>query len=602
MGNLMADFNNKTIRKRIINSLFLHEYISPYDVERNNIVKEVSSSINTSKILALLSKNSYIEQIQKAEEHKMINMYTQLLAATSENEVTEDIILENARKFANLPSFDEKIRALNLAYYGFRKGNKISNSLIDEGGRVKWEDIQRAFGGEIKTIKNKDNKDTKIRILGKDEEAWFNAWYQIFRFNNNNFKNINNTKINLGPFSKDKINELKQNFLKYEEELEQKQKEYENQGDYLKSEMLKIIQEYTLGRGLNLIGTLSKQSKEKINFDNIKEDFANKSSESLSNKIKGISKPKNIHYNYKDIRGSFTTTISAENQKGFLAERVKEMIENLDFTIVGEFKEHNNFTWKAKQVGNITNESNKMQKIDNITIIPNLIEVKETNKGKEIVFNARPKNNIQIGSSLKDYRDADISLHSGGNLDSIREYLAQNINNINDKELLNLTSNYLKQLEEMKVKYLLLNEGEPNRVNYSRSNGFFKELSESISNLGPVFALSKISAENDLKGVDFLVINQVIIPGSYLFSTIIDIVKYHTTISPGTYPSGPQPQDKRVKSPDYTPEKITAKENYSNQLLETVKTRNYNLYSKIIFTMHLKKQFKNILINKVKSF
>lgn len=605
MANLLESFNNNKTRERIINNFFLHEYQSPYDVNRNNLVDKAIKKIDKINFSELFSKEEYVKSIQKNEERKMINMYVQLLAIMSEDEITEAAVLKEAKHFNNLSTFDEKVKILNRAYRGFLKGNKITSKLIGEDGRVRWKDIQEAFDGKIVTVRDKKGKDIAIRTLSKQEEQWFNDWYQVFRLeDNNNFKNLSKTKISIGPFSKEKINAIKQKFLEYEQTLENNISNFEKQEEYAKAEMLKIIQEYTLGRGLNLITNLSKKSGFKDDFNTIRENLSGQEmNTNLSQKIKTTSKPKNIHYSYKDIRGSFSTTIGGESQKGFVAEKIKEMAENLSFTIKGKSKS-NSFSWTAERVGNITNESNKMQKIDNITIIPELIEIKETKNGQEISYNTHSTSNLQLGFSLKDYRDADVSLHSGGNLDSVIEYLSQNIKMIDGDKLGDAAREYFRILGENDIKYFLINEGEPHRIKYSRNQekGFFKHLSESISNFGPVFALSKISAENGTKGVDFMLINQVIIPGSYLFLAARNMIKrYHTTISPGNYPTGPEVKDKRVTSPDYTPEKVIAKDNYSEELLQKVSDRNLKIYYQTTFTVHLNRSFKNELIDLINS-
>ena len=147
---------------------------------------------------------------------------------------------------------------------------------------------------------------------------------------------------------------------------------------------------------------------------------------------------------------------------------------------------------------------------------------------------------------------------------------------------------YLDKLTTQEIKYYIVNEGEPNRIKASRKEGFFKNLQEQLSNLGPVFALSRITSSNDLNAVDFLVINQTIIPGSLLFDIINETVTYNASISPAEYPKG-----------DYTPIQTTSNALYSDELLQSLKSRNENIYFKTTFSFHLKRQFKNSLMKKV---
>ena len=533
----------KRRKKSIIENLFLHEYTSPYDeIENRNIIRD--TDVSTDEILQKIESDDFIDKIRSVEIIKMANMYSQLVTFLDYNqEIDSDNLLLISKKFMSY-NFKEQIRLLNLAYNSFLHNDKIGSQLLDNNGRIRWEQIQSSLGGYFVVGKDKNGKQTQIRELGEQEEEWFNEWYKIFNPVNSSgnvskadtSKGLIKTKIQLSVSNPEK---LLQEFNLFEEKLQQ-EIEDNKEKDYMKSEMLSIIQKYTLGRGLNFISQLFKSSPDKQDsFLQAQTELSKKTNNvALQNKILDSSKPKNIHYEYYKIKGSFKHTIGA---------------------------------------GTEVDIRGKMQKIDNVFVIPELIKYKRN--GKDITINTKTKNNIKIGLSLKDYRDDDVSIHSAGNLDSVSSYLQQNIDNAPDTELAKITNNYLKKINSNIVKYALINEGEPNRIKSSRDGGFFKMLSQNLSNLGPVFALSRISEKNNLDAseVDFLVINQTIIPGSLLFQAIKEVVKYSVTISPATYPTG-----------DYTPTIEKTNKLYSKQMLEHNRSRNEKIYNQTTFSFHLK--------------
>ena len=582
----------KRRKKSIIENLFLHEYTSPYDeIENRNIIRD--TDVSTDEILQKIESDDFIDKIRSVEIIKMANMYSQLVTFLDYNqEIDSDNLLLISKKFMSY-NFKEQIRLLNLAYNSFLHNDKIGSQLLDNNGRIRWEQIQSSLGGYFVAGKDKNGKQTQIRELGEQEEEWFNEWYKIFNPVNSSgniskadtSKGLIKTKIQLSVSNPEK---LLQEFNLFEEKLQQ-EIEDNKEKDYMKSEMLSIIQKYTLGRGLNFISQLFESSSNKQDsFLQAQTELSKKTSNvTLQSKILGSSKPKNIHYEYYKIKGSFKHTIGAGNYRGFIAE---DLVESAFGKLNFKLKEGSRgFSWQSIREGTEVDIRGKMQKIDNVFVIPELIKYKRN--GKDITINTKTKNNIKIGLSLKDYRDDDVSIHSAGNLDSVSSYLQQNIDNAPDTELAKITNNYLKKINSNIVKYALINEGEPNRIKSSRDGGFFKMFSQNLSNLGPVFALSRISEKNNLDAseVDFLVINQTIIPGSLLFQAIKEVVKYSVTISPATYPAG-----------DYTPTIEKTNKLYSKQMLEHNRSRNEKIYNQTTFSFHLKKKFKNYLMELIR--
>ena len=245
VSTFQSAYNSR--RAEIIDGLFLHSYPSPYDTKKNqSLIRK--TDVSSEKIVQLLENKEFIKSLQKLEKIKMINMYTQLIISSfwrgEDSELEDKFVTDVAQEFNSL-SFEEQVKELNRAYTAFLNKNVITSNLI-ENGRIRWKEIQSSLGGTyIKSI-NKKGKEYDKRVLGKEEKDWFDAWYNIFTENKGKV-NIDRNII----LTTEQINNLKTNFLEFQENLEEKIQESQKEEDYLKAEMLSIIQNYTLGRGLN---------------------------------------------------------------------------------------------------------------------------------------------------------------------------------------------------------------------------------------------------------------------------------------------------------------------------------------------------------------
>ena len=582
----------------VVSNLLIHENPSPYKdvMSETNWLDDISSEmlfrakmgIQEARNLSLISE---LQEKEKAQMEQLVIFCCEQLKATNP-ELEQELKVDKER--FDTADFQTKLIIMNKIYSKYL--NSKYNKIFDENGKYNY---QALFS------------QAKVKEL---MERTFNNFVKIFTNEDVNSNQILQGYDKLPPVS---IKNTKENFNKFMTNLQAQKNRMATSEKWDLYGIYENIIHYCNGRGLTFINFLENlNSKNKISFETTVKNMISlngskgKSKKNL-NELYQKAGEHNIHTTiYSDKKeqptlwGSFKGSIQSPNKSGPILEYLDKYLFDNKTMINLNGK---NTKVGAEVTGIESNVLGKQQKED--LLISFGIEGEEHLKTKQITNIDKSgrinKNSSQIGLSIKNYdTGTTVGIHSGGNLDSIANFL-KTYNKLKDADI------YYDLITDELVKYLLINEYSQND-----SSKFIKALKISLAQFGMIFALTPFITEKDNKiideSVDFFVIDQALVPASVIMVFANDALNFAKSNNIRTSKSldndagfsvtmskGPTITNDKLR--DYSERAVHGSRLYDNvgddSFLKVMKGLGTDTYKKITFSIHMKVSFRNALKN-----
>lgn len=598
-NNIMSsEYDNK--RDLLVNNLFIHQPKSPYvssaKTEKN--IAAVSKGLldNSNKYKQGIETKEVIKNIRSKEQKQIIKLYDYYYSR-----VVSDGKIKDLKKFVDLQTFKKynffrQVYELNKIYSDYSVSYRFFNKHNDgDNGYFNYEKY------------TKSNRDTSEKLLNDFINCFSANDTKLIR----NSRSDKITKQDLSNFSNSKevFEKIRNDFNIFLKNLEENERSALQSGDYELASLYNFYSEYFVSRGLSLIAELTKKSSDslKSSYAQTMEIFMKDNKNTLMEDRIKSSNLQHRHYSLDKLEGSFYATIEKASKGGFAMEYITKYLNDEEFKINFNGKKSN---IKSTIVGTNLNINSKQGKID----VHVSFGTKKMNNNNNNNNSLLKQNTNDIGLSLKNYQPGSpVTVHSGGNLDSLIAFLKNyGKNNINNNEL----EKYIKILNTALFQYLLLNESWQTRRNNSE---LIKNFKESLGNFGFVFTLTPFLTSNGDslidEVVDFFVINQKIIPGSYFLEAINDSIdkaeKYSATISYPSFFSDMRYTKLKDESGKVVKKiatgktkKAAEKDNglYEENYVKGLSAYNKQILNKYSFTMHITRNFREQLEKMVTNF
>lgn len=592
MANILDNterFNNayEKYHKKLVNNIFLHEYPSPFEtydhssyINFNTIAdyaKAMSNNINSKTRIANRQaiERRHLEEIEQRIVEYLNNTYT----------IPEEIarLKSQASDFLGYVKYFNKI----FSYY--------SDYIMS--GNVTY---QSGYYNNSNFFNSEEIKNTESALLQEFFDKFFDVYFEVI-------VGENDSKIQFKPgiLANDKmiddktINDMLKKLTDFNDDILKSLKELKSpvgNNDIITESYNMIfedwknnIEKWFISRGLNYIRKAFESKGETFTYSNIAKQYSG------YEKIKNIDTP-NLHLDRASITGSFKGYLHSEKRWGAIAEENFNLLLNNLLTKEELKLSNKGGTWKigSTVTGNLTEDNGKQVKADiSFGYSNNLsIKTKQKNKSKEI---------SKINFSLKNYNENEgaVKLHSSGKMDTVMDYLKSNIPNDLSNNLEKNFNTFKNFFQSNKFKYYMVNISRPNDKNARKS--FNQTIRDIFAQFGTIFALGNFVNAN-LNRVDFLVINNKIIPGSLIMEKLQNSKQNKIKASSMITTSINYPSDSFYNTEHEHFRPIYKKEPYNNPntkgktgVLEVRKKKGENIINHTTFTFSMLKTFKKEL-------
>lgn len=501
--NNIERFNDayEKYHKKLINNIFLHEYPSPFEtydhssyINFNTIAdyaKAMSNNINSKTRIA--NRQTIEWQHLREIENRIVEYLKSVNAIPEEINLSESQasdFLKYVKYFNKIFSYySDYIMSGNVTYQsGYYNNSKFFDSseiknkeddifknFFDNFFKTYFEVITDGSGSKIIQFKS------EISIEDRTIE---NMLKKLTEFNSNILESLNKLKSPVG--NNDIITESYNMIFE----------DWKNN-----------IEKWFISRGLNYIRKAFESEGKNFTYSNIAKQYSG------YEKIKNIDTP-NLHLEDTSIKGSFKGYLHSEKRWGAIAEKNFNLLLNNLLTKEELKLSNKGGAWKigSTVTGNLTEDKGKQVKADIFFGYSNnlSIKTKQKNKNKEI---------NKINFSLKNYNENEgaVKLHSSGKMDTVIDYLKSNVPDDLSNNLEKNFNTFKNFFQSNKFKYYMVNISRPNDKNARKS--FNQTIRDIFAQFGTIFALGNF-AEANLNRVDFLVVNNKIIPGSLIMKEL----------------------------------------------------------------------------------
>lgn len=587
MANILDNtkrFNDayEKYHKKLINNIFLHEYPSPFEtydhssyINFNTIAdyaKAMSNNINSKTRIA----NKQAIERQHLEE-------------------IENRIIEYFKSVAPIPEEITLLKSQASDFLGYIKYfNKIFNYYSEYimSGNVTY---QSGYYNNSKFFDSPEIKNKESELLKKFFDDFFGIYFETI-ISGSNSKIQFKSEITADNQTIEKMLEKLTDFNNYILKLLNELKSPVGSNDIITESYNMIfedwkgnIEKWFISRGLNYIRKALESKGETLTYSNIAKQYSG------YEKIKNIDTP-NLHLDKASITGSFKGYLHSEKRWGAIAEENFNLLLNNLLTKEELKLSNEGGTWKigSTVTGNLTEDNGKQVKADISFGYSNNLSIKSKQKNKNKEIN-------KINFNLKNYNENEgtVKLHSSGKMDTVMDYLKSNIPNDLSNNLEKNFNTFKNFFQSNKFKYYMVNISRPNDKN-ARKN-FNQTIRDIFAQFGTIFALGNFANAN-LNRVDFLVINNKIIPGSLIMEKLQNDKQNKIKASSMITTSINYPSDSFYNTEHEHFRPIYKKEPYNNPnakgktgVLEVRKKKGENIINHTTFTFSMLKTFRKEL-------